>query len=258
MSSTDVCEGYPSYWQSGSVVQLYTYKSFSWKRRIQIYPTLKVNTERNPRKVFYGNNLGKNYGWYALYCNSLVLYYCYCITSISTDIRQELGKRHCRDDFDEKARKRHLINRQDCRNACRKVKDFKNHRHEDDAISVDRIVKELQQEDPSPIIAYKPVGEKDGQLQKSNFLLAMMTNFQATMFRKFPELVCVDSTHKTNEYGYKLVTVLVADEFKNGKLILCICIVGISGPFVFVCLFGCVVWLGLDKWLPLWPHDIIY
>jgi len=79
----------------------------------------------------------------------------------------------------------------------------------------------------------------------------MMTDFQATMFRKFPELVCVDSTHKTNEYGYKLVTVLVADEFKNRKLILCICMAGISGPFVFVGLFGCIVWLGL---VPLWPQ----
>jgi len=93
----------------------------------------------------------------------------------------------------------------------------------------------LRQEDPSPIIVYKPVWEKDGQLEKSNFLLAMMTDFQATMFRKFPELVCVDSTHKTNECGYKLVTVLVADELKNGKLILCSCMVGISGPFVFIC-----------------------
>jgi len=32
----------------------------------------------------------------------------------------------------------------------------------------------------------------------------------------FPDLVCVHSTHKTNEYGYKLVAFLVVDEYKNG------------------------------------------
>ena len=79
----------------------------------------------------------------------------------------------------------------------------------------------MQLEDPSPIIAYKPVGTKTEQLQESSFLLALMTEFQATMLRKFPGLVCVDSTHKTNEYGYKLVTFLVADEFKNGKQFCC-------------------------------------
>lgn len=46
-----------------------------------------------------------------------------------------------------------------------------------------------------------------------------MTDFQATMFQKFSTLICVDSTHKTNEYGYKLISIVVADEFKNGKLI---------------------------------------
>ena len=45
-----------------------------------------------------------------------------------------------------------------------------------------------------------------------------MTDFQATMFQKFSTLVCVDSTHKTNEYGYKLISIVVADEFKNGVL----------------------------------------
>ena len=30
-------------------------------------------------------------------------------------------------------------------------------------------------------------------------------------------MACVDSTHKTNEYGYKLITLLVIDEFRKGK-----------------------------------------
>ena len=44
-----------------------------------------------------------------------------------------------------------------------------------------------------------------------------MTEFQATLFKKFSTFACVDSTHKTNEYGYKLISMVVADEFHNGK-----------------------------------------
>ena len=37
------------------------------------------------------------------------------------------------------------------------------------------------------------------------------------MFEKFSQkVVCIDSTHKTNPYGFKLVTIVVPDEFKNG------------------------------------------
>lgn len=55
------------------------------------------------------------------------------------------------------------------------------------------------------------------QLDSESFLLVVMTKFQAQMFEKFScKIVCVDSTHKTNPYGFKLVTVVVPDEFKNG------------------------------------------
>ena len=66
-------------------------------------------------------------------------------------------------------------------------------------------------EDPSPVIAYKPCGRKDDNhplLKEENFLIVIMTEFQAAMFAKFSTLGCVDSTHKTNEYGYKLITLL--------------------------------------------------
>ena len=115
----------------------------------------------------------------------------------------------------------HFITRQDCRNACRKIHDFSNHRHINDAVSVDRIVQELQSEDPSPVIAYKPQGvlkEEYSLLRESNFLLVLMTPFQADLFRNFGSIGCVDSTHKTNEYGYKLITLVVADEYHNGLL----------------------------------------
>ena len=40
-------------------------------------------------------------------------------------------------------------------------------------------------------------------LEKESFLLAIMTKFQAQMFEMFShKVVCVDSTHKTNPYGF--------------------------------------------------------
>lgn len=136
------------------------------------------------------------------------------------DIREEIGERHQRTEFDELVSRKHFITRQDCRNACHKIRDFTNHRHNNDAISVDRIVQELQLENPSPIIAYKPPGilkEEYALLRESNFLVVLMTPFQADLFRSFCSLACVDSTHKTNEYGYKLITLVVADEYRNGN-----------------------------------------
>ena len=48
-----------------------------------------------------------------------------------------------------------------------------------------------------------------------------MTEFQASMFETFSsEIVCVDSTHKTNQYQFKLITVVVSDEYHNGIIML--------------------------------------
>lgn len=95
------------------------------------------------------------------------------------------------------------------------------HRHENDAVSVDRLCRELMREEESVIIAYKPQGRLDEaytSLSEDSFLLVIMTNFQAVMFQRYShKVVCVDSTHKTNPYGFKLVTIIVPDEFKNGK-----------------------------------------
>ena len=81
-------------------------------------------------------------------------------------------------------------------------------------------------ENPSPVIAYKVCGRKDEKhllLKEENFLLVLMTEFQADMFAKFSALSCIDSTHKTNEYGYKLITLLVIDEFRKGSVLSCKC-----------------------------------
>jgi len=82
------------------------------------------------------------------------------------------------------------------------VKLFKNHRQENDAISANRIVTELRLEDPSPVIVYKAMGVMGDYLQEDNFMLVVMTEFQAKLFKKFSDVVCVNSTHNTNQYGY--------------------------------------------------------
>ena len=106
------------------------------------------------------------------------------------------------------------------RNACRQLYNFSKHRHLEDAISVDRIVKELKEETPSPVLYYKPQGVVDSNfsmLLEDTFLLVIMTGFQASLFETFGErIVCLDSTHKTNQYRFKLLTVLIPDEYRNG------------------------------------------
>ena len=108
------------------------------------------------------------------------------------------------------------------RNICRKLNDFSRHRHSEDAVSVQRIVEELELECPSPILFYKAQGEKDAEhpkLAEDTFLLIIMTSFQAGLFEMFcSKIVCLDSTHKTNQYKFKLITAVVPDEYHNGKI----------------------------------------
>jgi len=78
-------------------------------------------------------------------------------------------------------------------------------------------------ETPSPVLLYKPQGIDDPNwplLLKDTFLLVLMTEFQASIFEMFcSRIVCVDSTHKTNQYRFKLITVVVPDEYHNGIVV---------------------------------------
>ena len=117
------------------------------------------------------------------------------------------------------ASKATFVTRQDARNIVRTLDKARKSRHENDAVSVKRLVQELREK---VVIGYKPQGitkEAFPQLAKESFLLVIITTFQAEMFSKHSSrIVCIDSTHKTNPYGFKLVTIIVPDEFKNGKL----------------------------------------
>lgn len=69
----------------------------------------------------------------------------------------------------------------------------------DDAVSVDLLVKELQNEKYDPILLYKPQGVVDPAipLPKERFLLALQTEFQQEMYQQYaPSVICIDSTQK--------------------------------------------------------------
>lgn len=102
----------------------------------------------------------------------------------------------------------------------RSVLDGQIKRHENDATSVSILVQELQQEPFDPILMYKPQGmlkEEYGTLGRDSFVLAVQTEFQVELYRKFSsKILCIDATHTTNAYRFKLITCMVPDEFGQG------------------------------------------
>lgn len=151
-------------------------------------------------------------------------YYCMCniiimICGCFTDIRNNTGQRSLRGCFTDSVKRKHLVTKQDCYNK-RKRLGWNVSRHTDDAVSVDLLVKELQKESYDPILLYKPQGiiDSDVPLPKDRFMLAIQTELQRDMYRQYAStVVCIDSTHKTNVYDFKLVTLMVIDEYGEGK-----------------------------------------
>lgn len=62
------------------------------------------------------------------------------------------------DKFLSEATRVSFITRQDACNIVRTLDNAVKHRHNDDAVSVDRLCRQLQNEEDNPIIAYKPQG----------------------------------------------------------------------------------------------------
>jgi len=125
---------------------------------------------------------------------------------------------HIRDQASDSLGREHLISRQDVHNIKRQYNIDGVERHKNDQTSVCAWVEELQLLDYNPIVTFKPQGmEKEGSLGKDDFILVIQTKFQCDMMKMFgPALVCVDATHGTNHYDFKLVTVIVLDEFGEG------------------------------------------
>ena len=128
---------------------------------------------------------------------------------ILDDIRSSVS-----DDF----KKIHLIQRKDINNIECAFKLEGGQRHHDDATSVAAWVEEMRgMGEDNVVLSYKPQGADDDTtgLKRDDFLIVLQTPIQAEMFKKFAEgkVVCIDATHGTNAYDFKLITLLVVDEY---------------------------------------------
>ena len=105
------------------------------------------------------------------------------------------------------------------------MKDFSIKRHQNDATSVNLIVEELRNEHYNPVLIYKPQGRTEPQcptLQDETFVLALQTKFQKDLYEAHAStILCIDSTHGTNQYRLKLITCIVPDDHGKGMIMLC-------------------------------------
>ena len=138
-----------------------------------------------------------------------------------------MGDRTNRDNFDCITARKHFLTKKDINNVQMKVKDFEIKRHENDAVSVSVIVEELRAEPFNPVLIYKPQGTKDPQyptLPDDTFILALQTKFQKELYKAHAStILCIDSTHGTNQYRFKLITCIVPDDYDKGMYIFVHC-----------------------------------
>ncbi|GFW01174.1 uncharacterized protein TNCV_1764111 [Trichonephila clavipes] len=92
--------------------------------------------------------------------------------------------------------------------------------HSEDSISVDLQVKKMQRGSYNPILVYKPVGSALANnllIKKQDFILCIMTEAQLELLEIYGKnIIMMDSTHGTNQYGYLLTTVMVCDDNHEG------------------------------------------
>lgn len=138
------------------------------------------------------------------------------------DIRENLGDRNKRHQFDEAVSRKHFLSTQDVRNVRRKLDNDQVMRHSNDAISTSMRVHELKQESFNSVLIYKQQGVSDPlypHLPKDSFVLAIQTEFQQKLYKdNAHKVLCIDSTHCTNAYAFKLITCIVPDKFGQGKI----------------------------------------
>ena len=131
---------------------------------------------------------------------------------ILDDIREDTGKLN----------RLHLTTRQDIRNIERCFGLKTSQKHQNDSVSVDIWVHEMQKDsEKNPVLLYKPQDSephsKCPSLKKKDFILVIQTPLQREMLIKCgTSVICMDDTHGTNSYDFNLITVVVVDEFGEG------------------------------------------
>jgi hypothetical protein len=143
------------------------------------------------------------------------------VYSSPADIRESVGDRTKREDFEQFVARKHYITKQDVANASKRVYNHTIIRHQSDPLSVAQVVSDLQQEPYNPVLLYKPQGINDPNHPKitaDGFILGIQTQFQKELYEKYGHtILCIDATHGTNAYRFMLITCIVPDEFGRGE-----------------------------------------
>ena len=109
-----------------------------------------------------------------------------------SDIRENVSRCAKWQDFSQAVSQKHMKSR--CSNIREYVLDRQIKRHENDAMSVSILVREIHQEPFDPILIYKPQGltlEEHPTLMKNLFVLVVQ-KFQMKLYRKFcSKIVCI-------------------------------------------------------------------
>ena len=140
------------------------------------------------------------------------------INCIIDKVREHFSDRENRDNLDD-LKYYHLIDRKTIHSLKTKVTDPTIRQDNNDALSTSLKVDALRQESFDPVLLFKQQGTEDPThgLSKEDFFLAIMTKQQLDIYKKFAgRILCMDSTHNTNIYSFKLITLMVPDEFRKG------------------------------------------
>ena len=104
--------------------------------------------------------------------------------------------------------------------------NYKKRLHPDDSTSTFLMVKKLQQDNFNIILVHKSQGEKtlrgpkmydDIDLKNNIFAFGFQAKEQLKMFQKHAhKILCIEATHKTNQYKFPLINLVISDEFNKG------------------------------------------
>ena len=87
---------------------------------------------------------------------------------------------------------------------------------ESDEYSVYSWVQEMANDEKNPVLFRKRQDEEHSHIDKQDFMLILMTEFQRNMLLRFgADRVCVDSTHGISSHYFELVTDLVTDKYEE-------------------------------------------
>ena len=147
------------------------------------------------------------------------------VKDVYQDLRENLANRDQRGSSTEAITKAHLITKRNISDISRCLK-YGRRLHPDDSTSTYLLVKKLEKENFNPIVVYKPQGEKtligpntydSIDLKNDLFVIGIQTKQQLEMMQKHAsKIICIDSTHRTNQYHFPLVNLVVPDEFNKG------------------------------------------